>query len=249
MDFLVSTSADGTRVLLWPNLAQLWIWFMMYSVIGWLWEVALSFLQGRGFVNRGFLNGPYCPVYGTGALLVVHLLGGLTNPLLIFLAAAVITTTLEYLTSYVMEKLFDGRWWDYSDKPLNINSRVYATGSIAFGSLSLLVIRFVQPWFSRLTALLNPALLYVVAGGSALIVSLDLTHTVIQLIDFKHLLSELHRLSATHPLDRIEDSRLVRFLKKRRSQSRRWLHAFPRIRFDKLEQGLKRLKEFLEDES
>jgi len=249
MDFLVSTSADGTRVLLWPNLAQLWIWFVMYSVIGWLWEVVLSFLQGRGFVNRGFLNGPYCPVYGTGALLVVHLLGGLTNPLLIFLAAAVITTTVEYLTSFVMEKLFDGRWWDYSDKPLNINGRVYATGSIAFGLLSLLVIRFVQPRFSRLTSLLSPTFLYVIAGTLALIVSLDLTHTVIHLIDFKHLLSELHKLSATHPLDRIEHSRLARFLKKRRSQSRRWIRAFPRIRFDKLEEGLKRLKEFLENES
>lgn len=249
MEFLVSTSADGTRVLLWPNLAQLWIWFVMYSVIGWLWEVALSFLQGRGFVNRGFLNGPYCPIYGTGALLVVHLLGNLTNPLLIFLAAAIITTTLEYLTSYVMEKLFDGRWWDYSDKPLNINGRVYATGSIVFGLLSLLVIRFVQPWFSRITALLSPALLYVIAGTLALIVSLDLTYSVIHLVDFKHILAELHKWFNIHPLDRIEDPRLARFLEKRRSQSRRWLHAFPWIRFNKLEQALKRLKEFLEDES
>ena len=196
-------------------------------VIGWLWEVALSFLQGRGS-EPGFLNGPYCPIYGTGALLVVHLLET-------YQPAPDLPRRSDHYHDARIPDL--GRWWDYSDKPLNINGRVYATGSIVFGLLSLLVIRFVQPWFSRITALLSPALLYVIAGTLALIVSLDLTYSVIHLVDFKHILAELHKVqhpSSTGLKPDWPASWKTKIAKPLVD------HAFPPIRFDKLEEGLKR---------
>ena len=78
------------------------LWFILYSFIGWLYETIICSIGQRPFVNRGFLNGPYCPIYGTGALLMILILGHLTNPVALFLLGAIVACVLEYLTSYGM---------------------------------------------------------------------------------------------------------------------------------------------------
>lgn len=102
------------------TLCRVIFYFMIYSVVGWIYETTLCSITDRHFVNRGFLNGPYCPIYGSGALLDVLILGRIENPFLLFILGVLVTCSLEYLTSYVMEKLFKARWWDYSDKKFNI---------------------------------------------------------------------------------------------------------------------------------
>lgn len=87
---------------------------MFYSIVGWVYESLICSVGARHFVNRGFLNGPYCPIYGFGAVFDLILLGKIENPFLLFLLGAIVTCTLEYLTSYGMEKIFHARWWDYS---------------------------------------------------------------------------------------------------------------------------------------
>jgi len=95
-----------------------WI-FLIYAFIGWCTEVSYATLDAGKFVNRGFLNGPYCPIYGIGVLVVVVILTPLKNSLLIlFIGSFVLTSVLEYITGYVLEKVFHNKWWDYSDKPL-----------------------------------------------------------------------------------------------------------------------------------
>ena len=110
------------------------LWFVLYSFIGWMYESILCSVAGKKLVNRGFLNGPVCPVYGTGAVAVVFVLSPLKDkPLALFLTSALLTTSLEYLTSWAMEKLFHARWWDYSKRFLNIHGRVCLRGFVAFG--------------------------------------------------------------------------------------------------------------------
>ena len=105
--------------------SYLFLLLMAYSFLGWCGEMVYCSLgQGKLCEKRGFLNGPLCPIYGHGALLVLTALGGSTNPLVTFAAGAVLTSAVEYVTSYLMEKLFHMRWWDYSHKRWNLNGRV-----------------------------------------------------------------------------------------------------------------------------
>ena len=127
------------------------LWLMIYSVIGWIYESTICSVGHRKLINRGFLNGPYCPIYGTGAVLVLLVLGRIQNPVVLFFAGAVVTCSLEYLTSWLMEKLFHARWWDYSKRKFNIGGRVCLIGAVVFGAFSVVLIKFLHPWVKSLT--------------------------------------------------------------------------------------------------
>ena len=127
------------------------LWLMIYSIIGWVYESTICSIGQRKLINRGFLNGPYCPIYGTGAVLVLLVLGRIQNPVLLFFAGAVLTCSLEYLTSWLMEKLFHARWWDYSKRKFNIGGRVCLIGAVVFGAFSVVIILVLHPWVKSLT--------------------------------------------------------------------------------------------------
>ena len=138
--------------------AFLFLLLLLYSLVGWCGEMVYCSLgQGRLCEKRGFLNGPICPIYGHGALLVLLVLdGGCKNPLLTFLLGALLTSALEYLTSFAMEKLFHMRWWDYSQKPFNLNGRICLRNSALFGAACVLLCHGAGPaltgavgWFFR----------------------------------------------------------------------------------------------------
>lgn len=122
--------------------------FIIYSFIGWCMEVALKLIESRKFVNRGFLIGPYCPIYGYGAILITFLLKKYVyDPLTLFIMAILVCGILEYSTSYLMEKIFKARWWDYSKNKFNINGRVCLETIIPFGLLGLLIMYVTNPFF------------------------------------------------------------------------------------------------------
>ena len=102
--------------------------FFMYSFAGWCMEVVLKYIQYHRFINRGFLTGPICPIYGTGALLITAAIDGLSRYEsaygTTFAISFVLCGAVEYLTSYFLEKRFHARWWDYSGKPMNLHGRV-----------------------------------------------------------------------------------------------------------------------------
>lgn len=129
--------------------------FFVAAFLGWVMEVACKLIQFHRFINRGFLIGPYCPIYGFGAVLVTALLSRFTDsPVAVFVLAMALCGLLEYITSYLMEKLFHARWWDYSQKRFNLNGRVCADTLIPFGLLGLIMIYFIKPklfgYFGRL---------------------------------------------------------------------------------------------------
>ena len=123
----------------------LWI-FAIYAFVGWCTEVAYAGLNSGVFVNRGFLNGPYCPIYGIGVLIVVAVLTPLKgNMLILFLGSVLLTTVLEYLTGLILEKVFGNKWWDYSDIPFNIQGYVCLKFSILWGLGCMFIMNTFHP--------------------------------------------------------------------------------------------------------
>lgn len=121
--------------------------FITYAFFGWCIEVIGKLIQYKRFINRGFLIGPYCPIYGVGALLITFLLKKYTgDPIALFIMAIIVCGILEYLTSYLMEKIFHARWWDYSQKKFNINGRVCLDTIIPFGLLGMFIMYVSNPF-------------------------------------------------------------------------------------------------------
>lgn len=143
---------------------EAFLYMMIYSFIGWLYESTLYTVTQKKFVNRGFLNGPYCPIYGIGAVLVLVVLGKIENPVLLFLLSALLTCTLEYITSYLMEKLFHARWWDYSNRILNINGRVCALGAVVFGTFSTLLVKVLHPLSEKMLHAIPKTVRHIIAA-------------------------------------------------------------------------------------
>ena len=122
--------------------------FFAYSVIGWIVESTFVSLQVKPihFVNRGFLIGPYCPIYGCGSLgMILYLEQYKDNIITVFLLSVVICSVLEYFTSYIMEKLFKTRLWDYSEKKFNLNGRICGENAILFGLGGVAIIYIFHP--------------------------------------------------------------------------------------------------------
>ena len=130
------------------NIKLYFILYIIYSFIGWVIEVIAKSKDNKGFVNRGFLIGPYCPIYGTCALLMILILPNQENIFLLFLMSLLICSISEYLTSYVMEKLFKARWWDYSSRRFNLNGRICLKMSLGFGLLGVILVRYVNPFIT-----------------------------------------------------------------------------------------------------
>ncbi len=128
-------------------------YFFFYSFIGWFFESCYCSVRPKKWVNRGFLRGPICPIYGTGGLVMMicllplrHITENLYfNELLIFIAGAVLCDIVEFMTSYIMEKLFNARWWDYSNKKFNIQGRICLTHTFYWGTCSCLFVFILEP--------------------------------------------------------------------------------------------------------
>ncbi len=185
------------------QIEKYFFWLVIYSVIGWVYESILETYRQKKLVNRGFLNGPYCPIYGSGALLDVVVLGWIENPVLLFLASAVLTCTLEYITSVILEKIFHIRWWDYNDfkfqlhgkeinmGKFNINGRICLVGAIAFGTLSIVILKVIHPIMEILTNNLSVPLFHYVCIGLLVLIMIDITFTVSGLVGFNEKLKNL----------------------------------------------------------
>ena len=140
------------------------ILFMTYSFFGWCLEVFGKLLEKKRFINRGFLIGPYCPIYGFGALAITFLLGKYTNDWLILsIMSMIVCGILEYFTSFFMEKIFKARWWDYSTKKFNINGRICLDTLIIFGLLGLFIMYISNPFLLRVLNNLSNLSLEIIA--------------------------------------------------------------------------------------
>ena len=124
--------------------------FIFYSFIGWLIEVIGAAYNTKKFVDRGFLIGPYCPIYGfSGLFIILTLERYINDPVVLFIIIVVVASIIEYTTSYLMEKIFKARWWDYYHMTFNINGRICLEFSVLFGVLGLACVYLVNPFLSN----------------------------------------------------------------------------------------------------
>lgn len=139
--------------------------FMSYAFLGWCIEVGCKLVQFRKFINRGFLIGPYCPIYGWGAIAITILLKRYTyDVLVLFVMSVLICSILEYFTSYFMEKVFHARWWDYSSKKFNINGRICLETLIPFGLLGLVIMYITNPFLLEIYQSIPPIVIHILSG-------------------------------------------------------------------------------------
>jgi uncharacterized membrane protein len=171
------------------------LWFLFYSVVGWIYESTVCSIQQKRWVNRGFLNGPWIPIYGSGALLVI-LLFYRQPPIPIFplfILCGVMDCTLEYITSWAMEKLFHARWWDYSNMRFHINGRVCLLGFCAFGVLSVVLLWWIHPALAAFTGRIPLGILWIADGIFLLLFLTDLAVTVRTVVALDQKLAELQQ--------------------------------------------------------
>ena len=167
--------------------------FIIFSVIGWISEeIYVGLLSQHKLINRGFLHGPLCPIYGFGGVVILMLPKQLYSTWIpLFFASMILCTIVEYISSYVLEILFHTRWWDYSKKKVNIKGRVCLLNSILFGFLGLGVIHFVYPQIIKLLNLVSEVWLKIIAAVIAIILVVDIIITVANLVDFTATLEKL----------------------------------------------------------
>ena len=151
--------------------------FYLYCFFGWVWESFVLPLSRKQLpYNRGFLYGPWIPIYGFGAILVIVLfdIRHVNYPFYVLvLGGGVVSCLLEYITSFIMEELFHRRWWDYSQKAFNLNGRVCLEGFICFGLFSVVAIDYVQPFFTSKLLLVDENILFVLSGVLSVLFIVD----------------------------------------------------------------------------
>ena len=217
------------------NFLYYFILFIMYSFLGWIVDVTDVLINTKKLVNRGFLIGPICPIYGVGLLLITLLLNDYTDrPLVLFILTIFICMTLEYFTSYIMEKLFNARWWDYSDKKYNLNGRICLETTIPFGLGGLLVMYVINPLFTKILSLFNHNILIIIGTSLLTIFVIDV------IVSFKAIAKvKQYFLSKYH--DEV-NRRVKDYLIKLSPLTKRLMESFPnvRVRISKLKHKIEK---------
>lgn len=160
------------------TLSQYVICFILYSFFGWLYESLFYSVQFKKPVNTGFLRGCFCPIYGVACVGNIILLDGVQSNLSMFVISMVVISFIEYIVSYVLENLFDKRWWDYSDWPGNIHGRISVISSLGFGVLSVAQMRILHPIVMLFVSKLPPRAEVGLIAVCGLIFALDLLMTM-----------------------------------------------------------------------
>ena len=174
------------------NFSQLILYFTIYSVMGWICETILCSVTARKLVNRGFLAGPWCPIYGFGALFILILVAPVkSSPVLTFLISMAVTSILEYFSGWLMEALFQTRWWDYSGRRFNLKGRICLGNSIIFGLLGTTTIYFFQPAAEQLLSILRPETHRVLTSLIFALFMLDLIRTLTSITGLRERMESL----------------------------------------------------------
>lgn len=208
------------------NIKLVFISFVFYSIVGWIIEVIDQFYRQKKLINRGFLLGPYCPVHGVGALLMLLLLSKFSNNLFVlFISSVFICTILEYLTGFLLEKMFKARWWDYSDYKFNLNGRVCLQNSLFFGLAGVIIVKFSQPFLVEIISSISANILNVICIILLIIFSVDLIISFYIICSFKNLTNNMLKDSTVEISNKVKTK-----LAKQSFFFKRLIMAFPNLK-------------------
>lgn len=180
-------------------LAQYFSEFILYSFLGWIWESIYCTIKEKRWQDRGFLFGPVCPIYGASVVVASMIFSSI--PVLrspdfpvwaVFLICMLVSAVAEYATSWVLEKRFHARWWDYSRMPFNINGRICLPASIGFGLVGILIIRYLLPAASNVHSMISPFAYELIALVFAMILGADIALTEASLTSLLKRVEDMH---------------------------------------------------------
>lgn len=172
------------------------LYFFTYGFLGWCTEVAYATTKQKRFVNRGFLNGPICPIYGVGVSVVIYFLTPVSeNLIFLYLASTVLVTVLEGLTGYFMDRIFHHKWWDYSNQPLNIGGYVCLIFSLVWGVACVVIVKVIHPVIHHVLALLPVTAGIIMIAFLLVILFADLYVTASGILKFNRQLEMMERIA------------------------------------------------------
>lgn len=185
------------------NIYYLLLYFFVYGFLGWCSEVGFAAVKEHRFVNRGFLNGPICPIYGVGVSIVIAFLTPLkSNLILLYISSVILVTLLEGLTGWAMDKIFHNKWWDYSNMPFNIGGYVCLVFSLVWGVACVAIMDLIHPLIHQVLTYIPRTLgiVLIVILGILMFADLYVTASAIfkfnkNLAAMEKIASELHEIS------------------------------------------------------
>ncbi len=208
-------------------LAKLFLLFIIYSFIGWVIEMIYCYCRSKKIVNRGFLIGPICPIYGFGAILIYLLLKNFDSDLItIFLKTMLICGVLEYITSFILEIIFKTKWWDYSDRKFNINGRICLETLIPFGILGIIFIKLINPFFMNLVSNINKPFIIFFSSILFLTIIVDLLLSLAILFNIKN---TINKISKNKNRTLKFTKKVMKALNKKSIFHKRIIKAFPNL--------------------
>ena len=225
-------------------------YFVIYSFLGWILESVVRTICERKIINTGFLIGPFCPIYGFGAIIMILFLNGFKNNILfLFFISVIVLTLWEYIVGVLLEKLFSTKYWDYSNHKFNYKGRICLTNSIAWGFLGVLFINYIHPFIVQILDYVDFMYVAIIASIIALILLIDAIISVVKVKNIKSTLEKIEEINEQikQKLSELKDKEkisandniqnLVNNLKIRRDRTMRHLYrrayrlkkAFPAI--------------------
>lgn len=212
------------------NYSNIFMLFFIYSIIGYFVEVISASITNKRFCpSRGFLVGPYLPVYGFGALVITLFISKYSDDyVVVFILTMVACCVIEYFTSYILEKIFDLRWWDYSNRKFNLNGRINLTTGLKFGFGGFFVLKMCNPVLFKLFDFISPKVLLIMSIVLSIIMIVDTIVSTCIIASLKIDTKQYFKKDAT---DEIK-SKVRESLGKYRLFYSRLLHAFPYLSLD-----------------
>lgn len=214
-------------------LEQYFLLFLIYSIGGWIIEEINCSIKERKIVDRGFLIGPVCPIYGFGGIIMtIYLTQFHEHPLVVFVMAVVASAILEYLTSYIMEKVFNARWWDYSKEKVNLNGRICIRTLIPFGIFGLIIVYILNPFLFSMIDMMSERILAIVSwtGIGIMLIDFFISMNVVSKVT-----STAKKMSRENPKDDTDEiTKKVKKELKKSIAGKRLLNAFPDLKAFKI---------------
>ena len=167
-------------------------YFVIYSFLGWVLESTVRTICERKMINTGFLIGPFCPIYGFGAIIMILFLNEFkSNSILLFFISFIVLTLWEYIVGVLLEKFFSTKYWDYSDHKFNYKGRICLINSIAWGILGVLFINYIHPFIIQVLSYVDFMYIAIIASIIVLILLID---SIISIIKVKNIKSTLDKI-------------------------------------------------------
>lgn len=177
------------------SILQWMLFFYIYCFFGWIIESTYVSVCTGNWVNRGFMRGPVIPIYGTGAIIILFaVIPFRTSPILVFILGTIAASVLEFVTGFVMERIYKVRYWDYSDKPFNLCGYICLFNSLCWGVLSILLIYLVHSWVEKGVLFLNDMVLLSIDSGISSLFIVDLFNSSTTAVELKKMLANSQKL-------------------------------------------------------